>query len=162
MDLLYHVSGYLGAAHLVVAILAILFGTIVLCTKKGTTNHKRTGYAYSLCMILVIVSAFLLYNLTGKFNVFHVAAIVSAATLIAGLVPVFLKKPAKGYMEMHLSYMYWSVIGLYGAFVSETFVRIPSTPFWGMVGFGTALVMLIGGFVFATKKAKWEAITHKN
>jgi len=157
MDLIYTTHSFTGAFHLVVAILALLFGTIVLFSKKGTQFHKRAGYLYAVNMMLLNITAFMLYNLTGKFNIFHIAAIVSLATLIAGFVPIIIKKPVKGYMQLHISFMYWSVMGLYAAFVSETAVRIPATPFWEAVGFGTAAVMLIANIVYFQKKNQWES-----
>lgn len=156
MNLIYPVHGFTGAFHLVVALLAILFGTYILFSKKGTSIHKKVGYLYTTSMVLLNITAFMLYNINGKFNVFHIAAIVSSLTLLAGILPVLIKKPADNYVHYHFSFMYWSVIGLYGAFVSETMVRIPATPFWTAVGIGTGLVMFIGGLVFAYQKAKWE------
>jgi len=159
MNLIYPVHGLTGAFHLIVALLAILFGTYILFSTKGTQRHKRVGYLYAVSMLLLNITAFMLFNLTGKFNVFHIAAIVSSLTLFAGIIPVIIKKPAGSYVHYHFSFMYWSVMGLYAAFVSETLVRIPATPFWGAVGVGTALVMLAGGLVFGFKKAKWEALS---
>jgi len=156
MNLFYTTHSFTGTFHLSVAILALLFGTIVLWAKKGTQFHKRAGYLYAINMILLNITAFMLYNLTGKFNVFHIAAIVSSATLLSGFVPILLKKPINGYMDLHIGFMYWSVIGLYAAFVSETAVRIPSTPFWGAVGFGTAIVMFFASIIFAKKRHQWE------
>ena len=52
--------------------------------------------------------------------------------------------------------MYWSVIGLYAAFVSEVSVRVPQTPFYAMVGIGTGIVMLLGTIFFRIYKRKWK------
>jgi hypothetical protein len=52
--------------------------------------------------------------------------------------------------------MYWSVMGLYAAFVAETMVRIPDAPFYNMVGWATGGVMLIGGIAFGYYKKSWE------
>jgi hypothetical protein len=61
--------------------------------------------------------------------------------------------------------MYWSVMGVYAAFVSETLVRmpkvviesgIPNSVFYNMTGIGPALVMGLGGYFFAKYRSKWE------
>jgi LPXTG-motif cell wall-anchored protein len=61
--------------------------------------------------------------------------------------------------------MYWSVIGLYGALVAETLVRIPKTVvkdaqvlpiFYNLVGVGVFLVMGVGYYFFFKKRKKWS------
>jgi len=61
--------------------------------------------------------------------------------------------------------MYWSIMGVYGAFVSETLVRmpkvvvesgIPNSVFYNMTGIGTALVMGLGVYFFLKLKPKWD------
>ena len=52
--------------------------------------------------------------------------------------------------------MYWSVIGLYGAFVSELFVRLKIASFYNMIGISVGIVMAIAAYVFYRKKEIWE------
>jgi len=158
MNFIYPIHGLVGAFHVIVSILSLGFGSYILFSTKGTRLHKKLGYVYAVSMTLVITTAFMLYNLTGKFNMFHIAAIVSTVTLMAGMLPILLKKPRNSYLSLHFSFMYWSVIGLYGAFVSETLVRIPESPFWEMVGLATGAVMLVGGIVFGFKKKQWQLL----
>jgi len=158
MNFIYPIHGLVGAFHVIVSILSLGFGSYILSSTKGTRLHKKLGYVYAVSMTLVITTAFMLYNLTGKFNMFHIAAIVSTVTLMAGMLPILLKKPRNSYLSLHFSFMYWSVIGLYGAFVSETLVRIPESPFWEMVGLATGAVMLVGGIVFGFKKKQWQLL----
>jgi hypothetical protein len=54
-----------------------------------------------------------------------------------------------------MAFMYYSVIGLYAAFLSEIVTRIPGLNFGLMVGVGTGLVMLVGVTFFQMKKNKW-------
>ena len=103
----------------------------------------------------MLISSFLLYNLFGSFGVFHIASIVSSATLAGGMIPIITKKPGKNWVAYHFSFMYWSVLGLYGAFFSEIFTRIPETPFFGMVGIASGLTFGIGGYVFKKRKDIW-------
>ena len=107
-------------------------------------------------MAVLIVTAFLIYRLFGTFGLFHIAAVVSAVTLVAGMVPVVTRWPRNNWLGYHFSFMYWSVLGLYAAFVAETLTRIPRTPFFQMVGVATGSVMLVGYIAFFFYKKKWS------
>jgi hypothetical protein len=61
--------------------------------------------------------------------------------------------------------MYWSVVGVYAAFVSETLVRLPNVVvnsgvpnrvFYNMTGIGTAIVMGLAVYFFIINQPKWE------
>ena len=136
------VANNTGLVHLIFSVLALIFGTIVLVLKKGTLVHKRIGYLYTVSMLGLLVTAFMIYHLYGKFGIFHWLAIVSTITLIMGILPMWLKRP-KNYLDYHLKSMFWSVFGLYAAFAAETLVRIPqvvidsgvpNSTFYNMVG----------------------------
>lgn len=99
-------------------------------------------------MLVVNITAFLIYRLFGGFGVFHIAALVSLCTTIAGMVPVLWRKPEGGWLSLHLSFMYWSVMKLYAAFASEILTRVPDSPFFNMVSLATGLIMSIGGIYF--------------
>jgi uncharacterized membrane protein len=145
----------IGLIHLISSILALIFGTMVLVLTKGTRFHKQIGYAYAGSMLGVIVTAFMIYHLFGRFGIFHITAIISTISLLGGMIPVVLRKPVNGWLRLHYSFMFWSVIGLYAAFAAETLVRIPQVPFFGMVGFASFGVTIIGGIFFAIYKKKW-------
>lgn len=147
-----------GIIHLVASLLALLFGTMVLMMRKGTTRHKRTGYYYVAAMVIVIVTAFMIYNLFKGWGLFHYLAVVSLVTVLIGMIAIWIKKPKNTWQYLHFSAMYWSVIGLYAAFVAEVLVRIPKTPFFGMVGIGTGAIVLFGGILFGRNKSKWKKI----
>lgn len=146
----------IGLIHLIASISALFFGTLVLITEKGTKRHKQIGYAYAVSMLGVIATALMIYRLFGRFGVFHVAALVSGLTLLGGIIPAILRKPAKSWFRLHYSLMYWSVIGLYAAFVAEVLVRIPQTPFFRMVGIASFGVAAMGGIFFGIYSKKWS------
>lgn len=157
------ISSEIGFVHLLSASLALIFGSVVLADAKGTVFHRRIGYLYMLSMIVLNVTALMIYRLFGKFGVFHVAAIISLLTLIAGMIPVILRKPQKNWLGMHFGFMYWSVLGLYAAFVAETATRLPiktmfssAKTFFITVAIATALTMIIGEIVFYKKKKTWH------
>ncbi|HEX6981280.1 MAG TPA: DUF2306 domain-containing protein [Balneolaceae bacterium] len=144
-----------GLVHFIASIIALITGSLVLGMKKGTWVHRKVGYIYASSMLVLLITAFMIYQLFGGFGIFHIAAVVSLVTLIGGMVPVILRKP-EGWLTLHFSFMYWSVLGLYAAFVSEVLTRIPETPFFNMVGLATGIIMFFGGAYFYLQKHKWE------
>ena len=157
-----YVVSPVGWLHLIASILALVFGTWVLITLKGTRVHRRVGYLYAFSMILLLATAFLIYRLFGRFGVFHFAAIVSAVTLACGMVPAVLRKP-KNWLDLHFGFMYWSVFGLYAAFVAEVAVRLPvrtmftsARTFFTTVIVSTLATMGVGQIIFLAYKKKWQ------
>jgi len=142
-----------GLIHLLSCLFALVAGTGILILTKGSVMHKRIGYVYCLSMVIVIGTAFGLYHLFGRFGPFHFAALISAATLAAGMIPVLFR--TKSWLSLHLSFMYYSVIGLYAAFASEIIVRIPGIAFGPAVGIATALVMMTAIYLFRSLSTKW-------
>ena len=76
------VHSYLGLFHTLTALLAMLFGAIVLLRPKGTRRHKQLGYVYVVNMFLLNFSAFGIYNFGGKPSLFHLFALISFATIL--------------------------------------------------------------------------------
>ena len=157
-------SGSTGIIHFAVAILSLIFGTLILYKNKGTISHKRIGYAYTVCMLILLVTSFMIQNL-ASFGILHWLALLSSVTLIFGMIPVITKFPKRNYLSFHMSFMYWSVIGLYCAFAAEIFTRIPfmfdfgkdtMNVFYMLLGVSTALVGGMGSFYFKRYKKVWE------
>jgi len=156
------VSNTTGLIHLIASIIALITGLFVLTTTKGTKTHKQIGYAYSISMILLNITAFMIYKLFGKFGIFHWFAVISCLTLFAGLYPVLTKR-SKNYLLTHFNFMYWSVVGLYCAFCAEILTRIPflyDLPnkrqlFGILTGVGILIVGTIANVIFAKMKPKW-------
>ncbi|MDQ6788297.1 MAG: DUF2306 domain-containing protein [Acidobacteriota bacterium] len=158
-------SGSIGLIHLTVSIFALVFGTWVLAARKGTRAHRRIGYAYAVSMILLIATAFMIYRLFGRFGIFHIAAIASTITLLGGMIPVIRRRPKNSWLNLHFNFMYWSVFGLYAAFVAEMAVRLPfraafssPTTFFITVGVATFSTMMVGQIIFLKNKKKWQTI----
>jgi hypothetical protein len=153
MDNLVH--DWTGAIHLISSIIALITGTLILVMTKGTKIHKKTGYIYAMAMLVLVTTSFMIYRLFNGWGIFHWAALVSAITLAGGMIPAILKKP-DSWAPLHFSFMYWSVMGLYAAFAAEVLVRLPQSPFFGMVGTVTGIVMLLGGSGFYYRKEYWQ------
>lgn len=162
---MYFFNDTVGLIHLVTAIIALITGTMILVMKKGTPNHKRVGYVYVVAMTGLLITAFMIYRLWGEWGLFHYAAVISSVTLIGGFIPILIQYPKDNYIAFHFSFMYWSVLGLYGAFFAEIMTRLPqvvmeggkpNTVFLNMTGLAVALVMGFGGFYFYKNKDRWE------
>lgn len=159
------ITSHTGLVHLIASILAIILGTLVLMLPKGTAKHKLIGRLYGLTMLVVLITAFMTYRLFGTWGIFHWTAVVSSLTLIFGLIPILAKRPVNNYKSLHFGFMYWSVMGVYAATVSETLVRMPSvvvesgipnSVFYNMTGVGTAVVMGLAVYFFLKLKPKWD------
>ena len=146
---------WIGIAHLVFALLALLSGTVVIFRRKGTVSHKRFGYFYVACLLALNLTALMIYRLLGVLGPFHVLALVSIATLFAGLVPALRRTP--GWLDRHYRAMSWSYVGLCAAFVAEILVRTPLVRGIGW-GFGIAVlagssaVALVGGVIIRRRR----------
>lgn len=153
----------IGWIHTISAIVALIAGSLILANKKGTSLHKKLGRVYGISMIFVCITSFMIYRVHGTFGVLHVFAAISTITLILGMLPLYIKH-YKNPIVIHLSWIYWSVIGLYCAFAAEIFTRIPIILnmdygygiFYALVGISTGIVGFIGSRFFKIKKKIWE------
>ncbi len=152
---MYLVHDWIGLIHLAAAIVALITGTAVLAMRKGTETHRKVGFVYAGAMVMVVVTAFMIYRLFGGWGIFHWAALVSGLTLLGGMVPVLLRKP-DDWVILHFSFMYWSVMGLYMAFVSEMMTRIPEAPPFQMLGLVMGVIGFAAGAFFYYRKSHWE------
>ena|SRR5688572_8535464 len=112
-----------GAIHAGVGLASLLLGLAVVMVLKGTARHRRLGGFYAAAMLLLNGTALAIYDLFGGFGVFHVLAIISLATLAAGVVPVWLRPPQ--WLDIHARCMSWSYAGLVAAFFAEIGARLP-------------------------------------
>ncbi|CAN5318855.1 hypothetical protein BH09BAC3_BH09BAC3_11830 [soil metagenome] len=149
------ISGPIGLTHVISAIMAMSLGAIVLFKKRGTLAHKRLGYAYFASMLVLNITAFLIYRLFGRFGPFHWAALLSLTTLMMGFIPAILKKPKVNWIYYHMAGMYYSVVGLYSAFVSEVVTRIPGVPFFTIVAVATFIIFFGAVWWFQKYKEQW-------
>lgn len=132
--------------HVAVALLSVVLGTWMLLTRKGTAAHRRVGYAYAVCMVMVNLTAFQLYHLFGRFGIVHVGAIVSLLTVIGGI-SVAVYRPVN-WQRWHYRLMSASVTGLYAAGLVESVYRLfPATWFWGVCLGVSGLVFAVGAYL---------------
>jgi hypothetical protein len=100
-------------------------------------------------MIALNVTALSLYELYGHFGPFHWMALGSLLTLIAGMIPVFTRRPKGRWLGLHAAFINGSYVGLVAATAAEVTSRIPGTEeMFGLVVGGTsALVIGIGALL---------------
>ena len=115
----------LGWVHTTFGMAALLAGTAVIVTRKGTRGHRTLGHLYLTSMVGLNVTALCIYNLFGHFGPFHWLAASSLLTLFAGMVPVFTRRPKGRWLERHAIFLAVSYIGLVAATASEIVTRIP-------------------------------------
>lgn len=135
---------FVGLIHLVASCLALVAGAVVLLRRKGTRFHRRLGYAYVGSMVALNVTALMIYRLFGGFGPFHVAALVSLATVVPAVVAARRRRP--GWLARHYYWMTFSYVGLLAAGASEVATRLPDAPFWGAVAASSIAVILVGAW----------------
>ena len=133
---------WLGLAHLLIAVAALLIGALVLFARKGTRRHRWLGRAYLASMLALNFSALLIYEVFGGFGVFHWLALFSLATVLGGYQAVWRKFP--GWKVPHANFMVGSYVGLVAAAVAEVTSRVPGWPFGATVFISSAVVVVAG------------------
>ena len=135
----------IGLAHLVTALLAIVVGLLIVLSKKGTPRHRWLGRAYVVLIIMINVTAFLIYELFGTFGLFHWMAVLSLLTVLIGYFPARARKP--GWRSQHAFFMSGSYVGLIAAFAAETFTRYIPMPFFAGVAVVSIAISLVGVWI---------------
>ena len=114
----------ISSLHLCAALVALLTGALVLALPKGTLTHKRTGYVFAAALVMVNITAALMYNLTGTFNFLHVFAIISMGSLVYGMLPA-IRRRSPNWLRRHISGMTGAALGAWAAGFAELTLRIP-------------------------------------
>ena len=55
-----------GLAHALLGVAALILGLALLLRRKGTPVHRRIGQAYVLSMLLLNITALMIYDLYGR------------------------------------------------------------------------------------------------
>lgn len=144
----------IGTLHVVFAIAALAVGAAVFIRRKGDKRHRILGYFYATFLLAVNVSALSVYEDSVGVGPFHVLAVVSAVTLISGLVPAFLRRPASWWLDLHAYFMSWSYVGLVAAGAAQIATMSTILPTWFAVGLPSILIVLVGGVLIHTRIPK--------
>jgi len=133
----------IAVLHVGLALVALGAGFVVCLTRKGTRTHVRWGWTYAVAMIGLNGTALMLYRLLGHFGPFHVAALFSLVTVVAGLVPA-VRKADRFWLLRHGYWMAGSYVGLWAAAVAEVTTRMDLLPFWWMTALASSVVGATG------------------
>lgn len=130
-----------GVLHVAAAVAALLLGGAVLAQRKGTRRHVLLGRCYVVVMAVQLTAA-LATREQDVFGPFHVLAVVSAATLVAGLAARrLLRGPAASAVHGHL--MTWSVAGVVAAGLAQwAAATAPVAAPWPVLATSTAVVVV--------------------
>ena len=128
----------LGSLHVAAAVLALAVAAIVLVRTKGTTAHVRLGRIY--VVLLVLVDGFALLTYQNGIGPFHLLAVISLATLTAGLI---WSPRRRGSRQIHGILMIWSVAGLVGAGLAQgATAALPQASPWPTVATTAGVCLL--------------------
>ena len=100
------------------------------------------GRGYLVMMLALNGTALAIYELFGRFGLFHWMALISLATLVMGFVPT--QRRVAGWMPRHAYFMSGSYVGLWAAFASELLTRTSVLPFFGAVAVASTAVIVAG------------------
>jgi uncharacterized membrane protein len=147
-----------GAIHLLAASVALVTGTAVLYLPKAAKVHRRLGWAYVGSMTVVLLTAFRIYTLFGRFGIVHWGAVASAGALMLGVGAAVGRAVVPAWLRWHYLGMGASVVGLYAAFVVESTYRLfPAAYFWwSTLGSGSA-VLLVGSWLLHRQYMAWAS-----
>lgn len=137
--------------HIAVAITSLLLGAVVLLQKKGGKRHRTLGYLYSAALLLVNLSALSVYEESGGPGPFHILALISLATLGAGFVPAFLRKPKHAWSSLHAYFMSWSYVGLVAAGLAQMATKLSHLPGAVAVGLPSIVVVVAGALLIHSR-----------
>ncbi len=138
---------FLGTIHTGLGVASLLAGAAVALQPKGTRRHRFLGRTYVLSMFGLNGTALLLYRLTGTFNFFHVAALLSLLTLILGMLPTRARPFAGFFVARHAYFMSGSYVGVLAATAAEIATRIPGMSFIPVAIGSSIVICLLGSWV---------------
>ncbi|MDC0891458.1 DUF2306 domain-containing protein [Gammaproteobacteria bacterium] len=103
--------------HALPGLLALILGSIVLLSKKGTKTHKRRGYMWLGLMLLISLTAIFIQEINpGSYSLIHLLIPWTIFSIIFGIYAIKKFKVTKNKVWRHLHQ--WTMIGLFfGALV---------------------------------------------
>lgn len=116
---------FIGWLHTLACVYALLIGGLVLWRAKGGDSHRRDGQRYLAAMLVVNLTALGIYQI-GNFNIFHVLALCTLASVALAFASARWRKPQRHWLRIHLSAVIFSYYQLIGGLINEAFVRVPA------------------------------------
>lgn len=102
-----------GLMHFACALYATVTGPFLFVWRKRGVVHRLVGFSFILAMLALNVSALTLYGM-GRFNLFHLFALISLATLLPGIVAISqaTRRRSRLWFSIHAHCMAWAYYGL--------------------------------------------------
>ncbi|MBI2808684.1 MAG: DUF2306 domain-containing protein [Planctomycetes bacterium] len=156
----------IGLVHVISAVVALLVGLWIFLRPKGGTLHRVLGYVYVVSMFAMIITAFLIYQLTGSINLLHGFAVVSTIQLGRGLYHAISRRPKGAWLDAHYRWISYSYMGLCAALVAESATRVVMPYlhdyhgirsfgwFWVIVGIVSFAVVYVGLFLMQRNRER--------
>ncbi|MYM27420.1 DUF2141 domain-containing protein [Duganella sp. CY15W] len=115
----------IGWLHTLACCYSLIIGAKLLWAAKGGTAHQRDGRRYIYAMVFVNLSALGIYQI-GGFNIFHVLALCTLASLGIAFASARWQTPGRQWLRVHLTAIVFSYYQLIGGLINELFSRVPS------------------------------------
>lgn len=113
-----------GMLHFFCALYALVTGPFLFAWRKRGLPHRVLGFTFILAMLALNVTALTIYDM-GRFNLFHLFAIISLATLIPGIVAISqaIRRRSRTWFMVHAHCMAWAYYGLLMAGIAQVAYR---------------------------------------
>src|SRR5260370_1348875 len=92
--------------------LCIGVGLIQFLRPKRGAGHRARGYFYVYAMLVADGTAMLVYQFSGRFNLFHVAAIINFVLIVLAIVPLLRSPRPANWRLTHYYFIAWSYVSL--------------------------------------------------
>jgi uncharacterized membrane protein len=151
----------LSLAHISFSAVSLVLGAFIFLNTKGTKRHRWAGTLYCGSMVGLNLTALGIYNLTGRFNLFHFTALLSLAMVLVGWAQVLFRRRLRNWLYRHYVYMCWSYVALVAASFNEGFVRL--TPLKALVhSAGSWVIKVAQAIIFFSPAILKKTIKSRN
>ncbi|MEM9171409.1 MAG: DUF2306 domain-containing protein, partial [Pseudomonadota bacterium] len=98
-----------GMMHFICALYALVTGPILFISRKRGWFHRLLGASFVFVMLALNTSALTIYGM-GRFNLFHLFAIISLATLLPALFAISqaIRTRKRIWYTVHAHCMVWA------------------------------------------------------
>ena len=131
-----------GAIHAALAILCIAVGLTQFLRPKRGAGHRARGYLYVYAMLVADGTAMLVYQFSGRFNVFHVGAIVNFVFVVLAIVPLLRSPRPANWKTTHYRFIAWSYVSPISAAATEIVGRLGLVS-RGQIGLAALILSLV-------------------
>ena len=140
---MFHNLSFAGGLHATLALLCIAAGLIQFLRPKRGAGHRARGYFYVYAMLVADGTAMLVYQFSGRFNLFHVGAILNFACIVLAIVPLLRSPRPAHWRTTHYYFIAWSYVSLMSAAATEIAVRLGPLTTPGQIGLAALVLSVV-------------------